>query len=65
MRKKIYDVKIQFFMTREQKDRFDYINDKLDVDLSTRFRELAAKFILENEHLLPDDLKFKPAESEN
>ena len=56
-------MKVAFYVSREQKDRFDYINDKLDVDLSTRFRELAAKFILENEHLLPDDLKFKPTES--
>ena len=52
-------------MTRESKKRFDYILERKEVDLSTRFRELAAKFILENEHLLPDELKFKPAESEN
>ena len=61
--KRTYDMKVAFYVSREQKDRFDYINARKDIDFSSKLRELMADYILENEHLLPDDLKFKPAES--
>ena len=56
-------MKVAFYVSREQKDRFDYINARKDIDFSSKLRELMADYILENEHLLPDDLKFKPTES--
>lgn len=61
--KRTYDMKVAFYVSREQKDRFDYINARKDIDFSSKLRELMADYILENEHLLPDDLKFKPTES--
>ena len=60
-----YPVRMQFLTTREQKAQFDYLNSKMLVDSSTSLRMILAKFILENEHLLPDELKFKQSESEN
>ena len=54
-----YDFKAQFYMSRESKKRFDYILDRKEVDFSTKLRELINDYIIENEHLLPDELKFK------